>query len=102
MFPPILSFLPLMRFNSDCCMDISQRSVNPEPQPDNALPPKNIFESDSIVTFPVPLLRLPTKFRVLAVSEIFPPFEIKLPISRSPFATKMMSPPWVEIVSLPP
>ena len=80
-------------------MDISHRLANPTPQPDSALPPKNILDSDPIVTFPVPLLRLPIKFKVLPVNEIFPPFEIKLPIIRSPLASKIISPPWVEIVS---
>ena len=41
-FPPILSFLPLIRFNSDCSMDISHRLAKPIPQPDDALHPKNM------------------------------------------------------------
>ena len=100
--PPMVSLLPLMLFSSDCTMDISHRLAKPAPQPDNALPPKKIFVFDPMVTLPVPLLILPAKFKVLPVREISPPFEVKFPMIRSPFASKRISPPWVEMVSFAP
>ena len=98
--PPMVSLLPLMLFSSDCTMDISHRLAEPTPQPDNALPPKKIFVFDPMVTLPVPLLIFSTRFKVLPVNEISPPFEVKFPMTRSPVASKIMSPPWVRISSL--
>ena len=99
--PPMVSLFPLIRSSSDCTMDISHRLAKPTPQLDNALPPKKILVFDPMVTFPVPLFMLPAKFKVLPVSEISPPFEVKFAMTRSPFASKMMSPPCVRISSFP-
>ncbi len=53
-----------------------------------------------MLIFPVPLFRFPDNDKSLPVSEMFPPFEVRLPTVRFPVALKLILPPLVDIVSV--